>query len=196
MSSNFEKPYTKIIPKIVRDYSSPHKNILVKLFKETNFSNYKNLFKLKSIKIGPFVAKSRIRFLIENFKKKILFDSQSESDNINFKLYLKEKHLNKKVLSYTILEFNSELLVDNDINIKIISKAFQFNFWINFFYINFERYFIILNEIFGMNFLQNVPNNTNKKLNFLNKSIKSFENESICENKMYSIIIKIRSSLY
>lgn len=172
-----------MIPKIIRDYFSPHKNILLKIFRESCFTNYKNKFKLISIKIGPFTNKNSLNFIIENFKKKVLFNSQSEFDNINFKYYLKEKHKDKRILNYTILEFNSDFIVDNAVNIKIHSKSVHFNCWINFFYITLERYFCCVNEIYGLNLIQQYNNSNNDYLSKLSKSFKSFkENDSTLDN--------------
>ncbi len=144
-----------MIPKIIRDYFTPHKNILLNVFKDKKFSDYRNRFRIHKIKIGPFSEKNFLDFIIEDFKHNIKFSSKNESDNVNYKYYVKEKYVDRKRLNYTIIEFNSEFIIDNDINIKIKSKKNHFNLWLNLFYISIEKYFHCLNEIFELDFLQN-----------------------------------------
>jgi len=143
-----------MIPNIIRDYLSPHKNILLNIFKEKNFTDYKNTFRLHKIKIGPFTQKTRLNILVEDFKQKIKFDSRNELDNINYKYYTKEQIINRKRSYFTIVEFISEFNFDSDINIKIESKQYHFNLWLNLFYISLERYFLCLNELFEQSFLK------------------------------------------
>ena len=80
-----------MIPRIIRDYLSPHKNILLNIFKEKKFTDYRNRFRIHKIKIGPFSEKNFLDFIIEDFKHNVKFNTQNESDNINYKYYIKEK---------------------------------------------------------------------------------------------------------
>lgn len=162
-----------MIPKIIRDYLSPHKNILLNIFKEKKFTDYRNRFKIHKIKIGPFSEKNFLDFIIQDFKHNVKFNTQNESDNINYKYYIKEKYINGKRLNFTIIEFNSEFIIDNDINIKIKSKKTHFNFWLNLFYISLEKYFHCLNEIFELDFiLKNQKENISQQILNLKQSEK------------------------
>ena len=145
------------------------------MFKDKKFTDYKNKFMLHKIKIGPFVEKNFINFIIEDFKNNIKFDTNTELDNINYKYYIKEKYINKKRLNYTIIEFNTDFIIDNDINIKIKSKQNHFNLWLNFFYITLERYFDSLNEIFELDFIKK---NLKEKKIILNE-LKNHESEKL-----------------
>jgi hypothetical protein len=158
-----------MIPKIIRDHLSPHKNILLNIFKEKKFTDYKNKFRIHKIKIGPFSEKNFLDFIIEDFKHNVKFSTKNESDNINYKYFIKEKYENKQSLNYTIIEFNSEFILDNDINIIIKSKKNHFNLWLNLFYVSLEKYFICLNEIF--------------ELDFVKKNVKEFINQQFINNK-------------
>jgi len=166
LSCNFQKPYFKMIPKILKEYFSPHKNLLLNVLKEKKFTDYRNKFRLHKIKIGPFINKNFLDFVIEDFKHNVKFDTKNESDNINYKYYIKEKYVNRNRLHYTIIEFNSEFIFDNDINIKIKSKKIHFNFWLNIFYISLEKYFFCLSEIFELDLIKkNVKENFEEKFN-------------------------------
>ena len=159
-----------MIPKIIKNYLSSYDNILLNIFKDKNFCEYKNKFKIYKIKVGPFEDKNFLNFILEDLKLKIKFDSQTETDNINFKYFIKEKIINKKRMNYTILKFNNDLIIDNDINIKISSKKTNFNLWINFFYTTIENYFYVINQTFDLNLLnknKEIYNNENEtKLNY------------------------------
>lgn len=168
-----------MIPKIIRDFFSPYKNLLLKIFKEKKFTDYRNKFRIHKIKIGPFTEKNFLDFVIEDFKNNIKFSTLNESDNINYKYYIKEKFVNKKKLNYTIIEFNSEFIFDNDINIKIKSKKNHFNFWLNLFYISLEKYFYCLDEIFELDFLRkNAKENISEKYLNTYQSNDNFEVQS------------------
>ena len=157
-----------MIPKIIKYYLNPHKNILFDIINDNKFYFNKNKFKIHKIKIGPFDKKTDLYFIIENFKQQIIFNTQIENEEINYKFYNKKKMVNKKSLYYTIIKFSDDFIIDNDINLKIKSSRNEFNLWLNFFYITLENYFNIMNNIFDSNII--LKNNDIYKVENENKA--------------------------
>ena len=144
-----------MIPKICKYYLKPHKNILVNIFKDKGFRDFKNTFKIHKIKIGPFTEKHYLNFSIEDFKKHQKFNSNSKYEKINFKYAIKEEIENQRKVNYSILEFNEPFVVNEDINIKVSSKKINFNSWLNLFFITLEYYFFVINEFLNNQIIMN-----------------------------------------
>lgn len=165
LSCNFDKPYIKLIPKISKYHLKPHNNILISIFKDKDFRDIKNSFNILKIKIGPFLEKHYLNFIIEDFKKQIKFNTKNKYEKVNFKHVIKEEIINDKIINYSILEFNEPFIVDKDINIKICSKHINFNCWLNFFYITLENYFFMIDEFLNNQIISNAPSKDKKIAN-------------------------------
>lgn len=158
LSCNFQKPYIKMIPKICKYYLKPHRNILINIFKDKNFREFKNKFKLHKIKIGPFSERNYLNFIIEDCKKQIKFNSGSKFEKVNFKYAIKEEIESSRNVFYSILEFNEPFILNEDINVKISSKKINFNSWLNLFFITLEYYFFVINEFLENDIISNSVN--------------------------------------
>jgi hypothetical protein len=153
LSCNFVKPYYKMIPNIIKDYFNPYKNKFSDIFHPKLGSDYKNKFKIHSIKIGPFDYREDINIDIEDILQTLKFSTKIKKNQIDYKYYIKEKNINGKRLNFVIVKFISNFIIDDDINIKINSKKNNFNFWVNFFYLSLEKYFFCIDKIFSLNLL-------------------------------------------
>ena len=150
LSCNFERPYYKLIPKIIEKYlTPPNGNLLGHVFTDKGYYNHNNLFKIKKIKIGPFEKKTFINCQILNFKSQSKFNTGDKDERLNFKNIYKEEHepSSNKNLYYFIIEITDDLFIDSDINIKIYG-AISFNAWVNLFYITLENFIYLVNTQF------------------------------------------------
>jgi hypothetical protein len=153
-----------MIPTIIEDYFLPYKNKFSEIFTAKVESDYKNKFKIHTIKLGPFITNEKIDIDIENIFTSLKFSTKYNKENltnIDYKYIMKEKYLNGKRYNFIIIKLISDLIVIDDINIKINSKSNNFNFWVNFFYLSLEKYLLCINKILSLNLIMK---NNNFKL--------------------------------
>ena len=151
LSCNFERPYYKLIPKIIEKYlTPPNGNLLGHVFTDKGYYNHNNLFKIKKIKVGPFSKKTFINCQILNFKSQVKFNTEDNDEKIHFKNIFKEEHepSSNQNQYYFIIELSDDLFIDSDINIKISGKSINCNAWINLFYITLENFIYLVNTQF------------------------------------------------
>ena len=78
LSCNFQRPYFKLIPKIIKNFlTKPKGNLLKKIMNEKNYYNFDNKFIIKKIKIGPFDSKVEMDCKILDFQDIELFNTES-----------------------------------------------------------------------------------------------------------------------
>jgi hypothetical protein len=103
LNCNFEKPYHRMIPKIIRNHISITENMLINIFRDKSYYEYINLFKMKKIKVGPFEEVQNLKFKIYDFAKSKLFDSSDSNEKRAFKVSIKQEIVGDKYFNYTIL---------------------------------------------------------------------------------------------
>ena len=103
LSCNFEKPYFKVIPKIIRNYITHSENLLSNIFKDKSYYEYINLFKVKKIKVGPLETMQYLVYKIYDFKNSVLFDSSYTLEKRAHKISIKQEIIGIKVYNYSIL---------------------------------------------------------------------------------------------
>ena len=128
LSSNYEKPFLKCIPKIVKfDLNKRYTNMLINYNVDMSYFTTINSFKLKNCLIGPF---SQEMFLTHQFsaitRKKLNF--------LNSKI---KKELRENGWYY-IIEINSDELINYDLKLTIKGKKISFYSWFNLWYATFE----------------------------------------------------------
>ena len=128
LSSNYEKPFLKCIPKIVKfDLNKRYTNMLINYNVDMSYFATINSFKLKNCLIGPF---SQEMFLTHQFsaitRKKLNF--------LNSKI---KKELRENGWYY-IIEINSDELINYDLKLTIKGKKISFYSWFNLWYATFE----------------------------------------------------------
>ena len=129
------------------------KNLLLNVFEEKLFHKFTNSFKLKKIKIGPFLNKNFLNLKIENFKNIIKFDSSNKFETLNYKYSVKESYLKEgNLVNYSIFEFNDNFIIEEDLNFNFENKKLKFNNWLNLQYITIENFILTINEIVSKEF--------------------------------------------
>ena len=128
LSSNYEKPFLKCIPKIVKyDLNKRYTNMLINYNVDMSYFTTINSFKLKNCLIGPF---SQEMFLTHQFsaitRKKLNF--------LNSKI---KKELRENGWYY-IIDINSDELINYDLKLTIKGKKISFYSWFNLWYATFE----------------------------------------------------------
>lgn len=99
---NFEKPYYKLIPKMIKTNLTFSKNLLVNVCNDKIYSLFSNSFKLKKLKIGPFKNKNFLNFKLTDFKDIIKFDSSSKNESVSYKYSIKEEYISGNLVNYSI----------------------------------------------------------------------------------------------
>ena len=190
LSCNFERPYFKLIPKIVRNFlTKPNGNLLKKIMTEKDYYNFNNNFVIKKIKVGPFNYKTDVDCKIFDFQDIELFNTSN--DFYKYNVYFKEVHdpIFEVDYYFYIIEITQDIKISSDVNICIWHKNMFVSGWLNLFFVTLENYiYIIKNYIinkkyssqyisgarirFGSSHTLHNEINTNKKSSFSsNKNI-------------------------
>ena len=187
---NFQRPFFKLIPKIIEGYiSSPKGNILEFIFKDNKeYYKFINKFKINKFKIGPFNDKKILNIECVDFMGNVLFSNIS--NNLKCKCIFKEEidNIKGKNKYCYIIELIDEFILNSDINVKINNnKDIKFNAWVNLFYITLENFIYLVNTEFkNISFMNNNDNNNKiemKNFNSIQKEIE-FENNFIEMNNL------------
>ena len=164
LSSNYEKPFLKCIPKIIKfDLNKKYTNMLINYNVDMSYFTTINSFKLKSCLIGPF---SQDMFLTHQFsaitRKKLK----------NFLNSTMKKEL-KNDGWYYLIEINSDESINYDLKLTISGKKISFYSWFNLWYATFEiiSKYVIKNNYFeeGQNQI-NIDSNINNALTEINNN--------------------------
>ena len=142
LSCNFQRPYFKLIPKIIKNFlTKPKGNLLKKIMNEKNYYNFDNKFIIKKIKIGPFDSKVEMDCKILDFQDIELFNT--ERGNFQFKtsyIYV------EGVGYYYKIELTQKIKISFDINLAIFNKDIKMNSWINLFFVTLENFIFIISS--------------------------------------------------
>ena len=143
LSCNFQRPYFKLIPKIIKNFlTKPKGNLLKKIMNEKNYYNFDNRFIIKKIKIGPFASKTDIDCKIIDFQDIELFNT--ENGDYQFKTSYKNV---EGVGYYFKIELTQKIKISSDINLAIYNKDIKMNCCICWHLLPFFSFFL-LNLIF------------------------------------------------
>ena len=136
LSCNFQRPYFKLIPKIIKNYlTKPKGNLLKKIMNEKNYYNFDNRFIIKKIKIGPFSSKAVIDCKIIDFQDIELFNTESEDYQFNTSYVSIEG-----VGYYYKIEITQKIIISSDVNLSIFNSNIKINSWINLFFVTLENF--------------------------------------------------------
>ena len=140
LSSNYEKPFLKCIPKIIKfDLNTKYTNMLINYNVDMSYFTTINGFKLKSITIGPFeqdvflthqfsaITRKKLNFLNSKIKKELKDDGW-----------------------YYLIEVKSDETINYDLKLSIKGKNISFYSWFNLWYATFEiiSKYVIKNNYF------------------------------------------------
>ena len=182
LCANFEKPYLKCIPKIIKyDLNKGFKNMIVNYNIDMAYFTTINSFKLKSCLIGPFQSDLHLKYDFGAITKK----------KLNFQDSYIYKSMRKEGWFYEIV-FNSEESINYDLKLVINGKNIKFYSWFNLWYATFEiiSEYVIDNKYFEdeedlkKNINTNNNNNKNSEIHEINT-----DKNNINENDMKNINI-------
>ena len=140
LSCNFQRPYFKLIPKIIKNFlTKPKGNLLKKIMNEQNYYNFGNRFLIKKIKIGPFPTQVEMDCKIIDFQDIELFNTES-GDYLFKTSFIKVEGVGY----YYKIELTQEIEISSDVNLSIFNKDIKINSWINLFFITLENFIYII----------------------------------------------------
>ena len=142
LSCNFQRPYFKLIPKIIKNFlTKPKGNLLKKIMNEKNYYNFDNRFIIKKIKIGPFSSKVEMDCKIIDFQDIELFNTE------NPYYQFKTSYQNVEGVGYYYkIELTQRIKISSDINLSIFNKDIKMNSWINLFFVTLENFIYIISS--------------------------------------------------
>ena len=142
LSCNFQRPYFKLIPKIIKNFlTKPKGNLLKKIMNEKNYYNFDNRFIIKKIKIGPFSSKVEMDCKIIDFQDIELFNT--ENGDYQFKTSYKNV---EGIGYYFKIELTQKIKISSDVNLAIFNKDIKINSWINLFFVTLENFIFIISS--------------------------------------------------
>ena len=145
---NFSKPYYKNIPKIIQCYIGNNrdmrnfylKNMLYNYIYDNEYFYTPNFFRLKSLKIGPFISSRNYDVnLYSIVKSKLIFPNAIRKF---------ERNEIENTYYYNIY-FNSNEDINYDIKLQVSCFKFNFYTWVNLWYNTIENLsnFILKNNL-------------------------------------------------
>ena len=142
LSCNFQRPYFKLIPKIIKNFlTKPKGNLLKKIMNEKNYYNFDNRFIIKKIKIGPFSSKVEMDCKIIDFQDIELFNTE------NGDYQFKTSYQNVEGIGYYYkIELTQKIRISSDVNLAIFNKDIKMNSWINLFFVTLENFIYIISS--------------------------------------------------
>ena len=144
LSSNYEKPFLKCIPKIIKyDLNTKYTNMIINYNVDMSYFTTINSFKLKSCLIGPF---SQEMFLSHQF-------SAITRKKLNFLKSKIKKELHEDG-SYYLIEINTNEVINYDLKLDIKGKKISFYSWFNLWYATFE---IVSKYVIKNNYFEDGP---------------------------------------
>ena len=189
LSCNFQRPYFKLIPKIVKNFlTKPNGNLLKKIMNEKDYYNFNNNFVIKKIKIGPLNFKTDLDCKIYDFQDIELFNTNN--DLYKYNAYFKEEHdpIFEVDYYYYIIEITQEIKISSDVNICIWHRKMYVSAWLNLFFVTLENYiYIIKNSIINKKYSSQYISDTkvlfnniqNLNHNEINKKSSFYSNRNI-----------------
>ena len=175
LCANYEKPYIKCIPKMIKyDLNKGYNNMIKNYNNDMSYFTTINSFKLKSCLIGPFQSDLHLNYDFGAITKK----------KLNFQDSYIYKSMRREGWYYEII-FNSEDKVNYDLKLVISGKDIQFYSWFNLWYSTFE---IISEYVVDNNYFEDeedlkkyninintgkYDDNSNSEINVSDKDIKA-----------------------
>ena len=155
LSSNYEKPFMKCIPKILKfDLNKGYTNMIMNYNIDMSYFTTINGFKLKSCVIGPF---NKEMFLTHQF-------AAITRKKLNF---LKSK-IKKDVRQdgfYYIIDINTDEIINYDLKLTIKGKNISFYSWFNLWYATFE---IVSKYVIENNYFEDASSPISRESNINN----------------------------
>jgi hypothetical protein len=154
LSANFERPYLKCIPKIIRkELNKGYSNLIINYNTDMSYFTTINDFRLKKCLIGPFSEELNLQYDFSAITIK--------------KLNFEKSKITRKIINgqyYYEIELNSDDTINYDLKLSIISKKVKFYSWFNLWFNTFEiiSKFVLSNNCFGDN--KNTETNINTAL--------------------------------
>ena len=142
LSSNYERPYLRCIPKIIKiDINKGYNNMIMNYNNDPSYFFTINSFILKKCIIGPFSNDVNIQYDFAAITRK----------NLNFE---KTSKISKKKIGqsyYYEIETNSNDIINYDLKLEIKGKKIKFYSWFNLWFNTFEiiNQYILDNNYFG-----------------------------------------------
>ena len=147
LSCNFQRPYFKLIPKIIKNYlTKPKGNLLIKIMQEKNYYNFNNRFILKKIKIGPFTSRTEVDCKIIDFQDIELFNTESSDYQFNTSFKEVHDHVFDVDYYYYKIEITQKIKITSDVNLSIFNKDIKLNAWLNLFFVTLESFIYIISS--------------------------------------------------
>ena len=143
---NFQRPYFKLIPKIIRNFlTKPKGNLLNKIKYENNYYKFNNRFIIKKIKIGPFTSKVDIDCKIIDFQDVEVFNTEN---GYQYNATYKEVHAHVFDIDYYYykIEITQKIKIFSDVNLSIFNKDIKMNAWLNLFFVTLENFIYIISK--------------------------------------------------
>ena len=152
LSSNYEKPFMKCIPKILKfDLNKGYTNMIMNYNTDMSYFTTINSFKLKSCVIGPF---GKEMFLTHQFaaitRKKLGF----------LKSKIKKEERNDGF--YYVIDINTDEVINYDLRLTIKGKNISFYSWFNLWYATFE---IVSKYVIDNNYFEDIPITRDSNIN-------------------------------
>ena len=152
LSSNYEKPFMKCIPKILKfDLNKGYTNMIMNYNTDMSYFTTINGFKLKSCVIGPF---GKDMFLTHQFaaitRKKLGF----------LKSKIKKEERNDGF--YYVIDINTDEVINYDLRLTIKGKNISFYSWFNLWYATFE---IVSKYVIDNNYFEDIPITRDSNIN-------------------------------
>ena len=145
LSSNFNKPYYKMIPKIMKYYINPStQNMIKNYLNDDSYFMSKNKFVLKKLKIGPFEKRQNLKIKFSSLIHKCITfpnaEYKIETVNLNNETMSSTNDKERKIKEkyYFVINFNSEYKINFDISMDVSSEV-CFYLWINLWYSTLEN---------------------------------------------------------
>jgi hypothetical protein len=152
LSANYEKPFLRCIPKIVKyDLNRRYNNMIINYNVDMSYFATINSFKLKSCTLGPF---SQDMFLTESF-------SAITRKNLDFLNSKMNKELRENGWYY-VITFDTDEGINYDLKLMINGKNIAFYSWFNLWYATFE---IISKYVIKNNYFEDGKGTDNSDIN-------------------------------
>ena len=150
LSCNFQRPYFKLIPTIIRNYlTRPKGNLLKKIKNEQYYYKFNNKFVIQKIKIGPFTSKVDIDCKIIDFQDVEVFTTEKTTEiNFDYDSSFKEVHDHVKDVDYYYYKIyiKDKITVSSDVNLSIYNRDIKMNAWVNLFFVTLENFIYIISK--------------------------------------------------
>ena len=152
LSSNYEKPFLKCIPKIVKyDLNKKYTNMIINYNVDMSYFTTINSFKLKSCLLGPFSQDIDLSHSFSAITRK----------KLNFLNSKMKKELREKGWYY-LITINSDEVINYDLKLMINGKKLTFYSWFNLWYATFE---IVSKYVIKNNYFEDGPISGNVDIN-------------------------------